>query len=92
MRADDNEKIVIIDETEEGKAKQRKKREEKPKLPVDERLLLSVTEAAAYVGIPISKMRLLVQVPHNDFVIFVGRRCMIKRMELEKFIEKNRVI
>ncbi len=86
------EKVIIRDETEEGKAKQRKKREEKPKLPAGERLLLSVTEAAAYIGIPISKMRLLVAVPHCPFVIFVGRRCMVKRIELEKFIEKNRVI
>ena len=58
-------------------------------VPIHEKLLLSVREAAAYSGVGINKIQSLLRMPRCPFVLFVGRKKLIKRKAFEKYIEEN---
>lgn len=49
-------------------------------------------EAADYSGFGINKIRTLVSNSNCPFVLYVGRKRMIKRIEFEKFILRVREI
>ena len=49
-------------------------------------LLLTLTEAAKFVGIGINKMREISN-DNDDMTIFIGSRRMIKRKVLEQYID-----
>lgn len=49
-------------------------------------LLLTLAEAAKYVGIGINKMREISN-DNDDMTIFIGSKRMIKRKVLEKYID-----
>lgn len=56
-------------------------------LKMNEKLNLSVTEAAAFSGIGIHKIRALMQEPDCDFVLCVGtKKKLIKRGKFEKYL------
>lgn len=50
---------------------------------------LTIEEAAAYSNIGQTKIRSLVQNPHCAFVLYVGKKTLIKRKEFEKFISDS---
>ncbi len=59
------------------------------KVPVWEKMLLTLNEAAAYSGIGVNKLREITQDKRCDFVVFVGRKRMIKRKLFEKYLEQT---
>ena len=58
-------------------------------IPVYKKLLLTKEEAAAYSHVGINKLEELLKVPNCSFVIYVGKKKLIKREEFEKFISEN---
>ena len=55
-------------------------------VPIWEKLLLTVDEAAEYSGIGRNKLRELTNAPYCTFIVYNGNRKMIKRKEFEKYI------
>lgn len=58
-------------------------------VPVWEKVTLTLDEAAKYSNIGINKIREISNNPRCNFVIFVGKKRLIKRKEFEKFISDN---
>ena len=54
---------------------------------INEKICLTLEEAAAYSGIGINRLRDLSNDPKCDFVLFVGTKRLIKRRQFEKFLE-----
>lgn len=61
----------------------------KRSVPIWERSLLTIEEAADYTGIGINRLRIFAQTPHNDMVFYVGTKRMIKRKKLEEYIDRT---
>lgn len=59
------------------------------KVPIWEKVTLTLEEAAEYSNIGINKIRELSNNPRCNFVIFVGKKRLIKRKEFEKYIFEN---
>lgn len=60
----------------------------KETVPIPQKFLLTISEAAAYSNIGINTINELAKDPQCSFVLYVGRRKLIKRKEFEKFLEK----
>ena len=60
--------------------------EEKRLVPVWEKELLSVKEAAAYFGIGENKLRELTDNPDCQSVLWVGSKRLIKRENMKKYL------
>ncbi len=60
--------------------------EEKCLVPVWEKELLSVKEAAAYFGIGENKLRELTDNPDCQSVLWVGSKRLIKREKMKKYL------
>ena len=58
-------------------------------IPIWEKLALTLDEAARYSNIGINKLRELSDNPHCDFVIYIGKKRLIKRKEFEKYVSKS---
>lgn len=61
----------------------------KQNIPVWEKVTMTVEEAAEYSSIGINKIRELSSDPRCNFVIYIGKKRLIKRKEFEKFIADN---
>ena len=62
-------------------------------IPIWERYMLTVREAAEYFHIGEKKMRQIVEEqPDADFIIMNGNRAMIKRKSFEKFLDTATVV
>ena len=62
-------------------------------VPIWEKVMLTVEEAAAYSNIGINKIQTMLNEPTCTFVFFVGKgKRLVKRKEFEKYIEKTREI
>ena len=57
------------------------------KVPVWEKANLSLEEAAAYFGIGINKLRDRTNEENCPFVLWNGNKRLIKRKQLERFLE-----
>lgn len=57
------------------------------KVPVWEKANLSLEEAAAYFGIGINKLRDMTNDESCSFVLWNGNKRLIKRKQLERFLE-----
>ena len=57
--------------------------------PIWEKECLTIEEAAEYSNIGINKIRDISNDPRCKFVIFVGKKRLIKRKEFEKYISEN---
>lgn len=55
-------------------------------VPIKDKLNLTIEEAAAYSNIGICKLNELAKNPKCPFVLYVGRKKLIKRTEFEKYI------
>lgn len=55
---------------------------------IKDKLNLTVEEAAAYSSIGMGRIEQLARQPGCPFVLYVGRKRLIKRREFEKYLEK----
>lgn len=56
---------------------------------IKDKLILTIAEAAAICSIGIHRMQNLTKDPKCSFVIYSGKKRLVKRKALEEFIEKN---
>lgn len=61
----------------------------KQAVPIYEKLLLTKEEAAEYSHVGINKLEELLKVPNCPFVLYVGKKKLIKRRAFETFIAEN---
>ncbi len=59
-----------------------------PKVEIKDKLILTIREAAIYSNIGINKIEDMVRQPNCPFVLYIGRKKLIKRNEFEKYLEK----
>lgn len=59
------------------------------KVPIYEKMNLTIEEAAEYSNIGVCKLNELAKEPMCPFVLYIGRKKLIKRKEFEKYIEKK---
>lgn len=58
----------------------------KNKVPIWEKMNLTLEEASEYSNIGINKLREISNSPNCPFVIYIGRKRLIRRKEFEKYI------
>ena len=58
-------------------------------VPIWEKVMLTKEEAAAYSHIGINKLEELLKIPNCPFVLYVGKKKLIKRRAFEEFIAEN---
>ena len=63
-----------------------------PLVPLHEKFLLSVVEAAAYFGIGQNRISELALQDGCKFVVFVGNKKLIKRKKFEEFLDEQYAI
>lgn len=51
---------------------------------IKDKMTLSIEEAAAYSGIGMNKLRELTKSPFCDFVLYVGKKTLIKKSALRR--------
>lgn len=61
-------------------------------VPIKDKLLLTVDEAAAYSNIGSNRIRELLNEPDCDFVLRKGAYSLIKRIKFERYILEKEVI
>lgn len=66
--------------------------EEETKVPVSEKVTLTIKETAAYSNIGINRIDNMLKQPNCPFALYVGNKKLVKRREFEKFLEKQLVI
>lgn len=57
-------------------------------IPVWKKALLDIVEAAAYSGIGQTKLRQMAHKEDCPFALWIGRRCLIKRKQLDRFLDQ----
>lgn len=57
------------------------------KVPIWEKLTLTVEEACEYSNIGENRIRQLTNNPNCNFVLYAGNKKLIKRKEFEKYIQ-----
>lgn len=55
-------------------------------LPMSEKYMLSINEAATYFGIGVKKMRRLAEENRGRFSVYSGNRYLINRAKFENFL------
>ena len=63
--------------------------DDKKVVPIWEKANLTLEEAAAYSNIGINKLRQLSNMDNCDFVLWVGRKRLIKRKPFDLYIAKT---
>ncbi len=58
-------------------------------IPVWQKVLLTPKETSAYSNIGINKMDKLLNDPMCPFVLYIGKKRLVKRKEFEKFLEQS---
>lgn len=58
-------------------------------IPISQKVTLTIKEAAEYSNIGINKLEALLRSPRCPFVLYVGKKKLVKRKEFEKFISEN---
>ncbi len=59
---------------------------EKPRVGIKDKLNLTIEEAALYSNIGINKINEMARKPNCPFVLYIGRKKLIKRREFEKYL------
>ena len=62
------------------------------KVPIENKLTLTVREAAEYSNIGINRLDRMLREPNCPFVLYVGSKKLVKRKEFEKYISDALVI
>ena len=60
----------------------------KKEVPIWEKSLLTLDEAAAYANIGVNKLREMTNGEFCEFVLWVGNKRLIKRKKLDEYLEK----
>ena len=63
--------------------------EKKPKVPIWKKATLTIEEAAEYSNIGQNKLAELLKKPRCNFVLYVGKKKLVKRKAFEEFIAEN---
>lgn len=58
-------------------------------MPIYQKVTLTIKEAAEYSNIGINRIESLLRAPRCPFVLYVGKKKLVKRKEFEKFISEN---
>lgn len=58
-------------------------------IPIENKLALTIPEAAEYSNIGQNKISKLLNTPNCPFVLFVGTKKLVKRREFETFISNK---
>ena len=58
-------------------------------IPISEKVALSIEEASAYSNIGINKLYDMTNNPRCDFVLWVGKKRLIKRKAFDRYIENT---
>ncbi len=58
-------------------------------VPIWEKSNLTLTEAAAYSGVGINKLREITNDEHCEFVLWIGSKRLIKRKLLDQYLESS---
>lgn len=58
-------------------------------VPIYRKVTLTIKEAAEYSNIGINRIESLLRAPRCPFVLYVGKKKLVKRKEFEKFISEN---
>lgn len=61
-------------------------------VPIYKKLAMTIQEAAAYSNIGINKIDSMLRTPNCPFVLFVGKKKLVKRKEFEEFISNKIII
>jgi len=61
-------------------------------VPIHQKLLLSIKEAAEYSNIGINKIDSMLRAPNCPFVLYVGTKKLVKRQKFEEFIQSQVII
>ena len=59
------------------------------RLPISQKLNLTIEEAAEYSNIGQNKIAEMLKDPRCSFVLYVGRKKLVKREAFEKFISEQ---
>ena len=59
------------------------------KVPIWEKANLTIKEAAEYSNIGINRLEALLKKPNCSFVLYVGKKKLVKRREFEEFISST---
>ena len=62
------------------------------KVPIYCKMILTIREAAEYSNIGINKIESMLKQPNCPFVLFVGTKKLVKRLEFEEYIRGKLVI
>ena len=62
------------------------------KVPIPQKLALTIREAAEYSNIGINKIDAMLKQPNCPFVLYVGNKKLVKRREFEDFIRSQLTI
>ncbi|MBR4291066.1 MAG: hypothetical protein IKT52_10595 [Oscillospiraceae bacterium] len=62
------------------------------KVPIHQKVTLTIREAAEYSNIGINKIDSLLRTPNCPFVLFIGSKKLVKRKEFEQFISQTLII
>lgn len=60
----------------------------KKEVPISEKSNLTLEEAAAYFGVGVNKLRELTEDRNCKFVLWVGSKRLIKRRQLDDYLDK----
>ena len=63
--------------------------QKKQTVPIEAKVALTIKAAAEYSNIGINKIESLLRTPRCPFVLYVGKKKLVKRKEFEKFIADN---
>ena len=58
-------------------------------VPIQDKVALTIKEAAEYSNIGINKLESLLRSPRCPFVLYVGKKKLVKRKGFEKYISDN---
>ena len=75
-----------------GNVEQATNNKDEKKIPIWEKLTLTIDEAVAYSGIGKNKLRELTGKPFCPFVLHNGTKRLVKRKEFEKYLSVQKSI
>lgn len=58
-------------------------------VPINQKLTLTINEAAEYSNIGINRIDAMLKDPRCTFVLYVGKKKLVKRQAFEKYIENS---
>ena len=61
----------------------------KEKVQIKDKINLTIEEASEYSNIGIGKLQEMAREPRCPFVLYIGRKKLIKRKEFEKFLSSK---